>query len=325
MMKIEIYKGLNEALYDLIDNLATFCAARDHVTLKLELGGKQNPDLTPVVLPLKNAVETWKTVANRGSYSEFLCYEGAQLVGYIGICNFGNSPLEVNGMVHPEFRRRKIFSTLFQLVVLSWHQLENRGLLLLTDRLSIGGQSFVQMHNGAYSHTEFEMILNRFEADDLLQGTIMLRKATDRDAAEIAYQNSLYFCCDFDETQMTMPEAEEAKGIRTYLAEYQHKVIGKVSIEVDRNVGGIYGLGVLPTYRGRSFSRIILQKAIKMLKDEHVSQIKLQVEASNERALGLYQSVGFETVASMDYYLFSQPRKTEIAIDKTLAANTEEA
>ncbi|MDK2867350.1 MAG: hypothetical protein PWP51_2129 [Clostridiales bacterium] len=320
-MRIEIYKGLNETLYDTIDNLSTFCAARDRVILKLELGGKQNPDLTPVVLPFEEAIDTWKTVSDRGSYSEFLCYEGSQLVGYIGISNFGNSPIEVNGMVHPSYRRKKIFSTLFQLVVLSWHQLENRGLLLLTDRMSPGGQAFVETHNGVYSHTEFEMILKRFEVDDLLQGTVMLRKATDRDATEIAYQNSLYFCCDFDETQMIMPETEEAKGIRTYLAEYQHKVIGKVSIEVDRNIGGIYGLGVLPTYRGRSFSRIILQKAIRMLNDDHVSQIKLQVEANNEKALGLYQSVGFETVASMDYYLFNQPRKTGAVMDKTVAAH----
>jgi hypothetical protein len=70
-MRIEIYKGLNETLYDTIDNLSTFCAARDRVILKLELGGKQNPDLTPVVLPFEEAIDTWKTVSDRGSYSEW--------------------------------------------------------------------------------------------------------------------------------------------------------------------------------------------------------------------------------------------------------------
>jgi ribosomal protein S18 acetylase RimI-like enzyme len=307
-MRIEIYKGLTAALYSTIDDLATFCAARDHVSLKLELGGKKSNDITPVILDFEEAVTAWETVPERGLYTEFLCYDEKQLIGYMGISNFGNSPLEVNGMVHPNYRRRGIFSKLFQLVIVSWHELENRGLLLLTDRLAEAGQQFVKAQGGTYSHTEYEMVLKNLAVDDLIQGMIVLRKATNRDAGEIAYQNSLYFCCDYDESQMVMPEDEEARGMRTYLAEYQHKIVGKVCIEVDRNVGGIYGLGVLPSYRGRSFSRIILQKAIQMLMDAHVTLIKLQVEANNEKALGLYQSVGFETVASMDYYLFSRPR-----------------
>ena len=87
-----------------------------------------------------------------------------------------------------------------------------------------------------------------------------------------------------------------------FLAEWNQVIIGKVHIERQNGVGGIYGLGVLPEYRGQGFGREILMKAVKELREKQAQQILLQVAVKNKKALSLYQSCGFKETSTMDYF-----------------------
>lgn len=87
-----------------------------------------------------------------------------------------------------------------------------------------------------------------------------------------------------------------------YLAEVDQQVIGKVHIQVSPGIGGIYGLGVLPEYRGKGYGRATLLKAIDKLKEANAGDIMLQVAVENANALRLYQSCGFVETSTMDYY-----------------------
>ncbi len=87
-----------------------------------------------------------------------------------------------------------------------------------------------------------------------------------------------------------------------YLAESEEEIIGKVHLQVSSGIGGIYGLGVLPEYRGKGYGRAILLKAVEKLKAVKAEQIMLQVAAENENALSLYKSCGFEEMSVMDYF-----------------------
>ena len=68
------------------------------------------------------------------------------------------------------------------------------------------------------------------------------------------------------------------------------------------DVGGIYGLGVLPEHRGKGFGRAILMMAVEKLKEANAREIKLQVVTENSNALNLYKSCGFVETSIMDYY-----------------------
>ena len=67
-------------------------------------------------------------------------------------------------------------------------------------------------------------------------------------------------------------------------------------------MGGIYGLEVLPAYRGKGYGRELLILSIKKLKESNVKTINLQVEINNKNALNLYKSCGFKENYTMDYY-----------------------
>jgi GNAT superfamily N-acetyltransferase len=282
---------LNKKEYEALKKLESICLSYDKTSLKLELDFKFESNR--------------ETVKKNSDLNEFMYYVDSELVGYIGISCFDGFNLEVNGMVHPEHRKQGIFKKLFDLVLDEKHRRSIKNMLLLCDSKSIAGQRFIKSIGAKYKLSEYEMYLQRNDDFDLSKNklkNLIFRKATNDDAKQIAYQNSIYFGVGIDEVELVMPETEEKKGIITYLAEKDGKIIGKTNVQLINEIGGIYGVGVLPEYRSKGYGREILLKSIELLEDMNANQIMLQVEAENSNALNLYKSCGFVETASMDYF-----------------------
>ena len=286
-LTIKLTEKLDESDYEDIHHLQKICAEVDQTALKLELDYKLS------------RAEKDESLNN---INEFMYYDESKLIGYIGIGNFGGEAIEVNGMVHPEYRRRGVFKRLFSLVSDEWSKRESQKMLLLSDNHSVSGLEFIKYTGATYAHSEYEMFLKSNVKNDLLASHLALRKATNKDAKEIARQDAIYFDIEFKEENISMPEDDEKYGSMTYLAEIDDKIIGKVRLEISDGIGGIYGLGVLPEYRGKGYGREILTWAIEKLKEENAKDIMLQVAVKNKNALKLYISCGFEETATMDYY-----------------------
>lgn len=275
--------------YDEIKKLEKLCAERDDVSFKLELEYK---------LSSRKASGRWT-----GSINDIMFYDGSDLKGYIGISDFGGNALEVNGMVHPDYRNMGIFSKLFSLAEDEWRKRKQPEMLLLSDGSSASGIGFIKKACDEYDHSEYDMVLNMGAEQKSGPRSNKLRRASRGDYAEIARQDKIYFGPgQDDDTQAFEQKYNENNGSFTYMAETGDKVTGKVRIEINEGAGGIYGLGVLPEYRGRGFGREILTMAIEKLKEMGAHKIVLQVEINNKNALNLYKSCGFEVNYVMDYY-----------------------
>lgn len=288
---IKLTEYLNQEDYNVINKLQNICSDYDKTTLKLELDYK--------------LASTDKVILSISNINEFMYFNGKELLGYIGICSFGGSSLEVNGMVHPDYRRRGIFKRLYQLVKDESLKRSIKCMLLLSDRNSESGQAFLKSIGASYKYSEYEMYLRK-DGDSSLTDTdinkITFRKCTNADAKEIARQNAIYFESDYDETDMIMPEEEEKRWMSIYLAENKDLIIGKAHLQLTNGAGGIYGLGVLPEHRNKGYGRKILLKAIETLNAKKAESIMLQVATQNSNALKLYKSCGFVEESTMDYY-----------------------
>lgn len=301
---IKMAEHLNREDYERISALQTECVHADNISLKLELDYK-----------LGIAEETNKRAGIK-DINEFMYYAGDQLIGYIGICDFGGGEtLEITGMVHPDYRRQGVSTKLWELVLKECERRRPGSILILCDRKSFFGQSFIKKTGAIYEHSEYEMYLRHDyqEPEEKLLCGIALRKATNPDAHEIARMNDIFFADERDtsdtqkeraitEEDIPLPEEEEKRGMTIYMAYKNDQLIGKVNLETSTETGGIYGLGILPEYRGKGFGRALLLLAVKKLKDENKKDIMLQVLTQNARALRLYQSAGFEETSIMDYY-----------------------
>lgn len=56
---------------------------------------------------------------------------------------------------------------------------------------------------------------------------------------------------------------------------------------------GSLGMGVLEEYRGQGIGRRLLEACISKAWSKGITRIELEVRADNERAIGLYESLGF--------------------------------
>lgn len=61
-----------------------------------------------------------------------------------------------------------------------------------------------------------------------------------------------------------------------------------------RHVGRL-GMGLLPEYRGQGLGRRLVTEAIRGSREAGIERIELEVFASNEPAIALYQALGFVT------------------------------
>lgn len=280
---IVLKERLNLKDYEDISNLQKLCLERENTALKLELDYK---------LGRKD-----QATRSLNEINEFMYYEENELIGYLGICDFGDA-IEVNGMVHPEYRRRKIFTRLLNLAKDEWQNRKPKKMLLLCDKKSEAGQGFINTLDIIHDHTEYEMFLTNNERKFNFLNDITLRAATIKDSSQLRKQDSIYF----DNEDEVEDNTNEVDVINSYLAEIDNDIVGKVRLELNNNVGGIYGLGVLPQYRSKGYGRDILTWSIKKLKEMGAKKIMLQVSVSNESALHIYTSSGFEITSTMNYF-----------------------
>ena len=274
----KLKENLNNDDFTDINDLKNICVAHDNTNLKIEIDYK-----------LGNGV---KNSENINFINEFLLYDDNKLIGYAGICDFGGDEIEVNGMVHPDYRRKGIFTRLFSLVKDEFNKRVNKGMLLLSDNNSVGGIEFIKNITDDFSHSEYDMSLD-INATQNSFNNLIFRKAVIKDINKIKDANFEFF----SNNDMN----EISSGI-TYLIETDNILIGKVRLEIIDNVGGIYGLEVLPDYRGKGYGRELLILSIKKLKESNVKTINLQVLTDNKNALNLYKSCGFKENYTMDYY-----------------------
>ncbi len=323
MSKIILKAFLDQRECDDINKLQSVCQEFEPVSFKLEIEFKHSqikPESVQTVIELDDlGADFEKAMGDVGQLKlyEYLFYEGGTLLGYIGACDFGGVPdqLEVNGLVHPEYRNRGIFKTLYACLNTWYAQSAYKSMLLLCDRQSKYGQMMIQKIGAAYKHTEYEMYLD-FDAFDKARAflkngseSLSYRTANNADAKEIARQNRIFFKEEFeldleaeDNDEYLLPEKAQEEGMTILMVEKDGESVGKTQIQLFSEEGGIYGLGVLTKYRGLGYGRAILMKSVDCLIEKGASSILLQVEAKNENALRLYQSAGFKQTSTMDYF-----------------------
>ncbi|PKM84837.1 MAG: GNAT family N-acetyltransferase [Firmicutes bacterium HGW-Firmicutes-11] len=278
MLTFEQKKDLTRVDHDSIRELELLCCSGDQITLKLEIDFK----LTDVEL---------KVPEDRGSdVDEFLCYDEGHLIGYIGICSFDGliDPPELTGMVHPDHRRKKIFSHLHRLVMEECKRRNFKTVLLLCDRNSSSGRAFLERVGAVYSYSEYEMHYQGGALEDPIehQKDISLRRTSNVE--------------------------EEAKlGMEIWIPEKDGMIVGGVHLHLKDGVGSIYGLSVSPENRGKGYGRPILRKAIDILREAEAQDILLQVDTKNWIAHNLYKSCGFVETSVMDYFTLENTNTLE--------------
>jgi len=279
---------ITEKDYKEINSLQEICSINDKVNLKLELDYK-----------LEVAKDSEIVLNN---INEFLYYIDDTLVGYLGISRFGRNIGEINGMTHPNWRRKGIFKKLFEIAIDEFSERNFDKILLLSDGKSDSGGEFINNIGGKYDFSEYRMKRVSSVIPERIK-SISLRKAGKDDIKEIAKQNSIYF--NDSEEDMETSEIKEVLHESTHMVELNGKIIGKINIEYSEKSAFICGFGILPDFRGKGYGKAALKEAIYQINEKSIYEIELDVECKNSTALNLYKACGFEEKSIMNYYKYN--------------------
>jgi len=275
-------QGLTATELSEIEALMALCNAYEKLDLKLNLG----------TLRMRSQKET----------SDFLYYEDGRLVGFLPIFSFNPGEAEISGMVHPDYRRRGIFTTLFKAAQAECQRRKVKTLLLIVGHTSRSGQAFVQTLRVHYHHSEYKMELAEVKPLLSVNEHLSFREAKLDEAQILTHITAVSFDLPEEGVDWYSEKALRQPTRRYYVALLGDTYIGKVDVIFDEQSAYIAGVGVLPAYRGRGYGRQILGRTIREILATGQRHIVLEVATNNKNALSLYHSCGFRETGSDDYY-----------------------
>jgi len=92
-------------------------------------------------------------------------------------------------------------------------------------------------------------------------------------------------------------------------------VVGYVGSQSVLGEADMMNVAVSPDYRRRGIARTLVKKLIDLLRDKEVFCLTLEVRASNEGAIALYDALGFVEVGKRPNY-YTSPREDALILRK---------
>ena len=227
-----------------------------------------------------------------------LWWSGDQLLGFLGLYSYDGRSVELAGMVDPAARRQGIAKALIDAALTLCRERAYEKALLVTPRASLAGRTLALARGAALDHSEYALVLEGEPSEGRAGPELVIRPAAPADVPAIAELLRVAFGFTFEGVAMKL----ETPSARTVVVESDGAVIGTVRLTRDGDSGGIHGFAVEPLHQGRGIGREVLRRVCHDLRAEGARRVGLEVAVQNERALGLYTSVGFTPVTTEDYY-----------------------
>jgi ribosomal protein S18 acetylase RimI-like enzyme len=237
-----------------------------------------------------------------GKQEDFFHYEEGKLVGFLGTYGFGNK-VELCGMVHPDYRRRGIFSSLLNMGLEEIKKQDIPTILLNAPTDSQSAQNFLKTVPCTFVVAEYQMKWHQTDLTD--DDTITVRPSVSKEDwnAEIELEISGFGMSKKQAEEMQTMISENSSD-QKLIIEAEGRIAGKMRVSELNGEAWIYGFAVYPELRGQGIGRKALSKVVKMELQKGLP-VFLEVEAKNAHALGLYESCGFKTYHSQDYYKYN--------------------
>ncbi|OWA37196.1 hypothetical protein B9G55_03770 [Saccharibacillus sp. O16] len=280
---------LNEQQLQHIKSLQQICEQHDGILLKL------NNEML--------------RAQSRADNMDYFRYENGQLIGFLALYGFGEK-LEVCGMVHPDYRRRGIFTALWNEALAAGRLASASAVLLNAPKASISAPEWLKTIRCRYAFSEYEMAWSADSVQaqpDAHTEQRSLPSISYRPYEPGDYDDVLRLCADGFEISESdteqMLEEEEHSAVRSRSMIILHgETVGTVATDYDvPGQAWVFGFVIDADYRGMGIGRSVLQHIIRR---EHQAGLKphIGVEIQNDRALHLYESCGFRSYAVQDYY-----------------------
>ncbi|MEC0123228.1 GNAT family N-acetyltransferase [Paenibacillus pabuli] len=231
-----------------------------------------------------------------------LCYSDDSLVGLLSWYPSDDATGNINAIVHPHKRRLGVFSRLLKHAVAD---MRTQGINQLSYRIPQGspsGLKTAQSLGAVHDRSEYSMQLVNGSLTVVEPSDLILSVAEAKDFEFMVTCSAQAFGDSEEWTRNYFTQTDEPSRV-TYIAWKNELPVGLVRINViNKTTAFIHNFCILPAYQGKRLGRTVLGALVKLLMKQHYTVIRLSVVTDNDRALNLYQSVGFEVHSEYQYF-----------------------
>lgn len=233
--------------------------------------------------------------------------EDGEIVSLLTVFAPAQAEVELFGMTHPDHRRKGYFLALTKTAANIAREFGIDDMLFLSEPHSSAGIEAVSSLGATFSHAEYSLRYDckNSTANLAVPDGLIVLKATPADLADMAEISSGAYSEPLESSRDFLQKSLDAKGRTQYIARLNDKAVGIGAIQREADEATIYGLAVSPRMQGRGIGRGIVTWMINDLLATGMDQILIEVDSTNQRALHLYRSCGFEPEATFHYYRVS--------------------
>jgi ribosomal protein S18 acetylase RimI-like enzyme len=236
----------------------------------------------------------------------YLLYEGAQLIGYLGLFEFQQTGYEMTGVIHPKFRRQGLFTRLFRQAIFDLNYRSVESCLVCCPTDSQAGIAFLKAHGGEYSYfeTKMEYLAEKLPAIPLIDKA-ELTLATMDDLTRLTAVHALSFAREAEEVESRFKFGLDNPKRKAWLLTVDGKDVGKIHARWDKACVYLHDIGIIPEAQKKGYGSFMVLKTIKWLKSHGEDCVYLDIFDDNPAAMKLYSRCGFETVESYQFWKLS--------------------
>lgn len=276
------------------------------------------PDEVTEVLALKSVCDAFEGLDLKLGYGAaepaqatypavLVARAGGALIGYCSL-DGDERVAEMCGMVHPDWRRRRIGIRLFDLARADFVAAGGGQIFAVCEDGSESGRAFLRLLASQRAFSEHRMTLRGEalapEMPDQ-SGAFSVERARPEDYQPLAASLARAFDNTVERMLGDLTSASAVATEQVYVARREGTIIGGFRLSIMPDAIGIYAFGIDPRYQRQGWGRRMLARASALAKEQGALRVSLEVDTDNTAAIALYQSSGFETTTTYGYYIFS--------------------
>ncbi|WP_178025317.1 GNAT family N-acetyltransferase [uncultured Paenibacillus sp.] len=249
----------------------------------------------------------WDTLHARKeeSASDLVELREGRLVAFLGLYPFG-STLEVCGMVHPDYRRQGLFTSLLRRGLNSATVVSYSTILLNAPGNSELAKQFLATYPCRFDFSEYQMKYAAEAASaDLSSIAIQatLRQAEEADRPLLSRLDQEGFGLTAEDTRQFYEALNEDEIRQNELILHEGEAVGKIRVSRRDQEAWIYGFVVSSSRRGQGIGGKALRQVVYREQAAGYN-VWLEVALNNPQAKKLYEQAGFRVCRSQDYYAY---------------------
>lgn len=281
-MIIKTYHNLSETVINEMLNLEDGCLDYDNLKGSLFID------------PTLNFDQTIK--------SYFLLYDKRKLISMLSMFIPTKQEAEISAYTLPKFRRNGYFKILLSKAVEELRIFGIQDILFVCEEPSISAKKVLAALKAEYEHTEYFMRFSRNKYVTRDTYRLVCLKAERKDLEMTILTCMKVFADSYEDAKELLVKCFESQVREQYIAVLDDKIIGIGSVNLESEDVSIFGLGLIPEYRGMGYGKELLHLVVDNLLQKGREKIIIEVHSENAKALGLYQKSGFHIEVAYEYY-----------------------